>query len=81
MYLYSDGRSAISISWSDFPFVSKTLFFTKNTATKQKEAKIEYSITAPSWSSKGKNNRPTKKFITCWRTIKSINKMAPEVQM
>lgn len=65
IYPYTDGRSATSISWSVFPFVSTTFFFTYITAPKQKVPKIVYRTFAPICSSKGKNNKPTKKLITC----------------
>lgn len=64
MYLYSTGRSAISISWSDFPFVSTTCLFTKNTAIKQNVPKTVYRTWAPICSSNGRKSKPTKKFIT-----------------
>jgi hypothetical protein len=67
--LYSGGISAISISWSDFPFVSNTFFFTKNTATRQKLPKTVYKTKGPICSSKRKNKRPTKKFITCYKDL------------
>lgn len=62
--LYSCGRRAISISWSDFPFVSITFLFTKTTAIAQKVANMEYNRCGPSCSSKRKNISPTKKFTT-----------------
>lgn len=64
--LYSCGRSAISISWSDLPLVSTTFLFTKTTAIKQKVQNIEYKSCGPSCSSKRRKSKPTKKFIT-WR--------------
>ena len=64
-YLYSTGRSAISISWSDFPFVSTTFLFTKITDIKQNAPKTVYRIWAPICSSNGRKSKPTKKFITC----------------
>lgn len=63
---YSCGSRAISISWSDFPLVSTTFLFTKTTAIMQKVVNIEYRSCAPSFSSNGRNSKPTKKFIT-WR--------------
>lgn len=66
-HLYSCGRSAISISWSDFPLVSTTFRFTKTTASMQKVPNIEYRSCGPNCSNSCKNSNPTKKFIT-WKT-------------
>lgn len=65
-YLYSGGRSAISISWSDLPFVSTTFLHTNIAAIKQKDANMEYKTCGPSCSNICKNSRPTKKFTT-WK--------------
>lgn len=65
---YSWGRSAISISWSDFPLVSTTFLFTNATAIKQNVAKAEYRSCGPIFANNCRKSNPTKKFIT-WKAL------------
>lgn len=68
MHYWSWGRSAISISWSDFPLVSTTFLFTNATAIKQNVAKPEYRSWGPIFSNSCRKSNPTKKFIT-WKAL------------